>query len=93
MIAIGRIPNWKISVWMNLESIMIKGIIVNKDFQTNLPNIYAIGDVTGKMMLAHSATYSGYHVLRHILEEESNIDFQFFLPVFFVSGGCYRWLK
>jgi dihydrolipoamide dehydrogenase len=76
LIAIGRIPNLEN---LGLDELGInydkKGIIVNKDFQTNLPNIYAIGDVTGKMMLAHSATYSGYHVLRHILEEESNIDF------------------
>lgn len=52
-----------------------KGIAVDENFQTNVPNIYAIGDVTGKMMLAHSATYAGFHVLKHILGETSGIDF------------------
>ncbi|HEY8396139.1 MAG TPA: NAD(P)/FAD-dependent oxidoreductase, partial [Bacilli bacterium] len=76
LIAIGRIPNTEN---LGLEKLGIefnkKGIVVNSDFQTNIPNIYAIGDVTGKMMLAHSATYSGYHVLKHILGEKSGIDF------------------
>lgn len=76
LIAIGRVPNLEN---LGLDELGIKydkkGIIVNENFQTNIPNIYAIGDVTGKMMLAHSATYSGYHVLKHILDEESNIDF------------------
>ncbi|MCK5156962.1 MAG: dihydrolipoyl dehydrogenase, partial [Spirochaetales bacterium] len=32
------------------------GITVNERMQTNLPNIYAVGDVTGKSLLAHSAS-------------------------------------
>ncbi|MDD3106552.1 MAG: FAD-dependent oxidoreductase, partial [Bacilli bacterium] len=51
------------------------GIKVNEHFQTNIPNIYAIGDVTGKMMLAHSATFSGFQVLKHLLQEKDAIDF------------------
>lgn len=52
-----------------------KGITVNEHFQTSIPTVYAIGDCTGKLMLAHYATYSGYHVLHHILGEESAIRF------------------
>ena len=33
-----------------------QGIKINDAMQTNLPNIYAIGDVTGKSTLAHSAS-------------------------------------
>ena len=33
-----------------------KGIKVNDFMQTNLPNVYAAGDVTGKIMLAHVAS-------------------------------------
>ncbi len=36
-----------------------EGIRVNEQMQTNLPNIYAVGDVTGKSMLAHSAYRMG----------------------------------
>ncbi len=53
-----------------------RGIKVNSYFQTNVKNIYAIGDVTGKMMLAHTATYGGYHALSHILEEKSRVNFK-----------------
>ena len=34
-------------------------IIVDDNMQTNVPNIYAIGDVTGKFMLAHVASHQG----------------------------------
>jgi len=35
------------------------GIEINQKMQTNLPHIYAIGDVTGKSMLAHVAEAMG----------------------------------
>ena len=35
------------------------GIAINSKMQTNLPNIYAIGDVTAKLMLAHVAEMMG----------------------------------
>ena len=52
-----------------------KGIDVDNNYKTNIDNIYAIGDVTGKLMLAHTATYSGYKVLSDILGEKKEIDF------------------
>lgn len=52
-----------------------KGIKVDNNFKTNIDNIYAIGDVTGKMMLAHTATFSGYKILSQILGETKNINF------------------
>lgn len=44
-----------------------KGIHTDDDFATNVPHIYAIGDVNGKCMLAHAATFQGIHVVNHIL--------------------------
>lgn len=35
------------------------GIKVNKNMMTNVPGIYAVGDVTGGMMLAHRAALQG----------------------------------
>ncbi|NLD26585.1 MAG: FAD-dependent oxidoreductase, partial [Acholeplasmataceae bacterium] len=76
LVAVGRKPNIE---KLGLDKVGIRydksGIIVNENFQTIIPNIYAIGDVTGKMMLAHSATYSGYQVLKTLLNEEDRIDF------------------
>lgn len=46
-----------------LEAIGVKlhrrGIEVNEMMQTSLPHIYAIGDVTGRIQLAHVASYEG----------------------------------
>ncbi len=37
-----------------------KGVIeVNRQMETSVPGIYAIGDVTGKWMLAHAASHQG----------------------------------
>lgn len=49
---------------LNIEKAKINlshdgSIIVNEKMQTNIPNIYAIGDVTGKIMLAHVASHEG----------------------------------
>lgn len=43
-----------------------KGIKVDEQMRTNLPNVYAIGDVTGKSLLAHSASRMGEVVLNTI---------------------------
>lgn len=76
LVSVGRAINVE---GLNLDKVNVeytkKGIIVNENYQTNVPNIYAIGDVTGKMMLAHNATFSGYRVLNHILGKEDNINF------------------
>ena len=36
-----------------------RGVVVNEYLQTTAPNIYAIGDVTGKFLLAHLASHMG----------------------------------
>ncbi len=51
-----------------------RGIIVNDVMQTNVPHIYAIGDINGKMMLAHAATFQGIVALDHIMGIENEID-------------------
>jgi dihydrolipoamide dehydrogenase len=61
LISIGRKI---ISAGLQLEkagiSIAEKGMIdVNEKMQTHVPGIYAIGDVTGKYMLAHVASHQG----------------------------------
>ena len=43
------------------------GIITDDDLRTNVEGIYAIGDVNGRTMLAHAATYQGIHVVNQIL--------------------------
>ena len=52
-----------------------QGIVVDDNMQTNIPGIYAIGDVNGKMMLAHAATFQGYRAINHILGKDDLINF------------------
>lgn len=68
LMAVGRRAN---TGSLNLDEIGIacskRGIIVDDNMQTNLPHIYAIGDINGRQMLAHAATYQGVRALNHIM--------------------------
>ncbi|WWO98846.1 MAG: dihydrolipoyl dehydrogenase [Candidatus Dasytiphilus stammeri] len=62
LVAIGRKPNTDL---MNIKKIGIqlneKGfIVVNEQMRTNLPHIYAIGDIIGEPMLAHKGMHQGH---------------------------------
>lgn len=41
-------------------------IKTNKNFETNLKNVYAIGDISGKSFVAHLASAQGIHVINYI---------------------------
>ena len=75
LMAVGRRPN---VTSLNIGDIGVeyspKGIAVNGNMQTNVPHIYAIGDVNGKMMLAHAATFQGIVALDHIMGMSNEID-------------------
>jgi dihydrolipoamide dehydrogenase len=61
LVAIGRKPNGR-AVGASEAGVEVDdaGIIdVDKQMRTNVPNIYAIGDVVGGPMLAHKATHEG----------------------------------
>ena len=76
LMAVGRRPNTEC---LNLEAAGIdytrKGIMVNDRFETSVPNIYAVGDVTGGIMLAHAATFQGRRALNAICGETDSIRF------------------
>jgi dihydrolipoamide dehydrogenase len=42
-------------------------IPVDDDLRTNCPDIFAVGDVTGRMLLAHLATFQGVQAARSVL--------------------------
>ena len=76
LVATGRAAN---TDNMGLEGVGVEfnrqGIVVDDNMPTNIPGIYAIGDVNGKMMLAHAATFQGYRAINHILGKEDLINF------------------
>ncbi len=67
LVAVGRAPNVQA---LNLSEVGIdyspKGIAVDENMRTNLPHVYAIGDVNGQCMLAHAATFQGFRALNRI---------------------------
>ncbi len=75
LIATGRAPRVE---GLGLDRVGIhyspKGIETDDNLQTNVPDIYAIGDVNGRCMLAHAASFQGRKVIDHLLGEKSNID-------------------
>ena len=63
-----------------------RGIVVDdKTMQTNIPHIYAVGDINGKMMLAHAATFQGIVALDHIMGVENQIDLSVMPAAVFTS--------
>ncbi len=51
-----------------------KGIIVNDQFQTDVPGVYAFGDVIGKTMLAHAASHQGVWLVESLMGLDSQVD-------------------
>jgi len=77
LISVGRKPNTN---GLNLEKVGIeldekKRVKTNKDFQTNLDNVYAIGDVIAGPMLAHKAEDEGIAVAEIIAGQSGHINY------------------
>jgi len=78
MVTVGRRPN---SDQIGLENTGVKtdasGFIqVNSQMQTNVPGIYAIGDVVGQPLLAHKASKQGILAAEVICGQASAADFK-----------------
>ena len=61
------------------------GIAVDDNMQTNIPSIFAVGDVNGRMMLAHAATAQGMHCVNYILGKTDNIRLDIMPSAIFTS--------
>jgi len=73
LVAVGRKT---VSEGLGLEKAGVvvsdKGVVgVNTKMETNVPGIYAIGDVTGKMMLAHVASHQGLIAAANAIGQEA----------------------
>lgn len=77
LIAVGRRPNTE-GLGIELLGIKTNGkgyIEVNEFLQTNIPNIYAIGDVTGISLFAHVASHQGLVVIENITGNRKSLDY------------------
>ena len=76
LVSVGRVANADIE---GLEKLGInktnKGISVNELLQTNVSNIYAVGDCIGGHQLAHVAAYEGEIAVDNISGKEKKVDY------------------
>ncbi len=77
IISIGRVAN---TIGLNGESVglMLDGrgaVVVDDDCKTNLPNVWAVGDVVRGPMLAHKAEEEGVAVAERIAGQHPHVNF------------------
>jgi dihydrolipoamide dehydrogenase len=77
IVSIGRVPNTN---GLNAEAVGLKldergAIAVDDDCKTNLPNVWAIGDVVRGPMLAHKAEEEGVAVAERIAGQHGHVNF------------------
>ena len=87
LISVGRRPFTK---YLNLEKIGVqtdkKGMVkVNKSFETNIKNIYAIGDVIDGPMLAHKAEEEGIAVAEIIAGQSGHVNYDLIPGVIYTT--------
>ena len=77
IVSIGRVPN---TTGLNPEAVGLKldergAIVVDDECRTNLPGVWAIGDVVRGPMLAHKAEEEGVAVAERIAGQHGHVDF------------------
>jgi dihydrolipoamide dehydrogenase len=87
IISIGRVPN---TIGLNAEAVGLKldgkgAIEVDADCRTNLPGVWAVGDVVRGPMLAHKAEEEGVAVAERIAGQHGHVDFDIIPWVIYTS--------
>ena len=77
IVSIGRVPN---TTGLNASGVGLKldergFVTVDADCRTNLPGVWAIGDVVRGPMLAHKAEEEGVAVAERIVGQKPHVDF------------------
>ncbi len=87
LVAIGRKPY---TAGLGLDKVGVKmdargRVEINHYFQTNIPNIYAVGDVVAGPMLAHKAEEEGVAAVEIMAGQKPHVDHNL------VPGVIYTW--
>ncbi len=77
IVSIGRVPN---TIGLNAEAVGMAldergAIVVDAECKTNLPNVWAVGDVVRGPMLAHKAEEEGVAVAERIAGQHGHVNF------------------
>jgi dihydrolipoamide dehydrogenase len=87
LVAVGRKP---LTFGLGLDGAGVRldphgQVLVNRDFETSVPGIYAIGDLIPGPMLAHRAMEEGVVCMEKLAGQASEVEYDY-LP-----GVCYTW--
>ncbi|MCM0080010.1 dihydrolipoyl dehydrogenase [Geomonas sp. Red32] len=86
LVAVGRKP---LTAGLGIEELGIRldrgRVVVDGEYQTNVPGIYAIGDLIAGPMLAHKASEEGVVCVERMKGEPSLVDYGC------IPGVCYTW--
>ena len=87
IVSIGRVPN---TTGLNADAVGLKldergAIVVDADCRTNLPGVWAVGDVVRGPMLAHKAEEEGVAVAERIAGQHGHVDFNLVPWVIYTS--------
>lgn len=87
LVAAGRKP---LTAGLGLEEVKVEvgrdgRVVVNEDFQTSVPGIYAIGDLISGPMLAHKAMEEGAVCVERMTGQPSVVEYDY------VPGIIYTW--
>jgi len=75
--AAGRVPNSDVELLDKLGIMHSKGAIQTDEYmRTSVKDIFAIGDVNGKSMLAHTASAEGTVAIKNILGEKAMMNYR-----------------
>ncbi len=77
IVSVGRVPN---TAGLGAEAVGLKldergAVVVDDECRTNLPNVWAIGDVVRGPMLAHKAEEEGVAVAERIAGQHGHVNF------------------
>ena len=72
LVSVGRKPNTS-DIWVDIKKDECGFIKVNKKLETNIPGIFAIGDVIPGPMLAHKAEEEGVAVAENIVGQHGHV--------------------
>ncbi len=88
LVAIGREPDLE-GLSLELSGVLLnsrgRGIEVNSAMRTNIDHIYAIGDVTDKIQLAHVASHQGMVAVDNLLGKHTAMDYSAVPNVIFTT--------
>jgi dihydrolipoamide dehydrogenase len=87
IVSVGRVPN---TAGLNTQAVGLQldergAVVVNDLCQTNLPNVWAVGDVVRGPMLAHKAEEEGVAVAERLACQHGHVDFNVIPWVIYTS--------